>query len=233
MARRRFRPAIRWLVQDEVFPRSAPGRLLEIGCASGAFLARMRARGWQVEGIEPSAYAAGAAREQSLPVHHGSVESATVSGAPFDMVVLFMTLEHLHEPIETLRRLREWSHPGTWLVLSVPNAASIDFAWFRQRGFAVQAPTHLYHFTPETLELVLNRAGWRTQRLVHQRSEANLMASLGFLAVDLGIPRSTAQWLLVYPDEARLARFLLYPLAFALGASAHSGRLTAWAIGTP
>jgi hypothetical protein len=193
----------------------------------------MRARGWQVEGIEPSAYAAGAAREQGLCVHHGSVANATVSGAPFDMIVLFMTLEHLHEPVETLRRVRDWSHPGTWLVLSVPNAASIDFTWFRQCGFAVQAPTHLYHFTPETLELILGRAGWRIERLVHQRSEANLMASLGLLAADLGLPLTRTRWLLDYPYEARLARFLLYPLAFALGASEQSGRMTVWARRTP
>ena len=99
------------LIQFNVtrLPEIPPGRMLEIGCASGSYLHVMAQRGWDVAGIEYSASAADNARTLGYAVHAGSVETAPDPAVPYDLVVGWMVLEHLHEPLEVLRRIRTWT----------------------------------------------------------------------------------------------------------------------------
>jgi len=47
-----------------------------VGCGAGSFLARMRARGWEVQGQEFDAAAAAAAATLGIPVHTGPLSEA-------------------------------------------------------------------------------------------------------------------------------------------------------------
>lgn len=227
--RKSLRPLVRWIVRDEFLPSLPPGRLLEIGCASGSFLASMSSKGWSVRGIEPSPTAAAAARASGLSVETGSIETADAPSESTDLVVAWMVLEHLHDPVKALRQLHRWSTSDAWLVASTPNADSIDFRWFRDCGFALQLPTHLYHYTPRTLTQVLRSGGWEVQRVIHQRSEMNLLASLGYRLEEQGWPKSISNWFRDYPEKARWSRLALQPLAQLLGITGNSGRMTIWA----
>src|SRR5574340_1228707 len=135
-----LRPLIKWVFNSKTdsLPPLPPGRLLEIGCASGSFLHKMAACGWQVEGIEFSEKAAQAASQLGYKVHAGSLESAPAPEQPFNLIVGWMVLEHLHDPIGCLKKLHEWASPGAWLVLSVPNAASLEFRIFKDKWYALQ-----------------------------------------------------------------------------------------------
>ncbi len=139
--------------KEHVLPRGlAPGRALEVGCGSGRYLAQLSASGWQAEGLEPSAETADRLRESTgLPVITGSISETSFDPESFDMVAAVMVLEHLHNPLEDLRRLQSWLRPGGFLTGSVPNCASWEFRFFGADWFALQVPTHLTHFTPTTL----------------------------------------------------------------------------------
>lgn len=213
----------------ESLPPLAPGRLLEIGCASGAFLHRMAGRGWQVEGLELSVAAAAEARKLGYPVHTGPLESAPVGLGPFDLVVGWMVLEHLHEPIPALRRLRECTRPGGWLVASVPNAASYELRLFGEHWYALHLPNHLWHPAPDTLRAVLDRAGWSLRRIIFHRDLRNAVGSLGYLLRDQGRWPRLAEWLARYPERGRYGQWVLLPLAWALAALGQTGRMTVWA----
>ena len=67
-------------------PSLPVGRMLEIGCASGAFLHEMAQKGWDVQGIEFSETAAERSRNLGYPVYEGQIETAPVPGEPFDLV---------------------------------------------------------------------------------------------------------------------------------------------------
>jgi 2-polyprenyl-3-methyl-5-hydroxy-6-metoxy-1,4-benzoquinol methylase len=228
-ARRLLWPVLRQVMQDEVLPKVAVGNLLEVGCASGAFMARMQSIGWHVSGIEASVDAAAAAKAAGLLVHQGTIENAPGPAEPLDLVVAWMALEHLHEPVLALKKLASWAKPGAWLAASTPNAAALDFRLFKERGFALQVPTHLYHYTPATLGRVLEAGGWELQRVTHHRSEANLVASVGHWLSDLGVAPRVASWLQRYPYAPGLGRPLLHPLGQFLGFTGQSGRMTVWA----
>lgn len=210
-------------------PDMKPGRMLEIGCASGAFLQQMNSRGWEVAGIEFSGIAADSTRAAGFKVHAGALEDAPEPEDLYDLVVGWMVLEHLHKPVYALQKLKNWTRPGARLVLSVPNAGSADFSLFRQYGYALHLPNHLYHYAPHTLEKVLRAGGWELEKIHHQRLMSNWFGGLGQMLYHKEYDNGLVAWLRSYPRKAGKLHYLFFPLAALLAAFGQTGRMTVWA----
>lgn len=215
-------------VNSEALPKLGIGRMLEVGCASGAFLHRMAGKGWSVQGIEFSESAASAARALGYSVHTGSLESAPIEDEPFDLIVGWMVIEHLHDPVGALRKLRAAAKPGAWLAISVPNAGSLEFRIFKKNWYALQLPNHLHHFTPATIRRMFEAAGWKIERVMHQRTLANLIASFGFTLRERGHLK-LGELLVSYPERAGRWAYLLYPVSLVFSLLGQTGRMTVWA----
>jgi 2-polyprenyl-3-methyl-5-hydroxy-6-metoxy-1,4-benzoquinol methylase len=215
-------------LNTERLPSLKPGRMLEVGCASGAFLHSMARRGWEVEGLEASPSAAEAAQALGYPVHTGSLEYAPEPADSYNLVVGWMVLEHLHDPVTALRKLHRWTQTDGWLVLSVPNAGSLEFCIFKDAWYALHLPNHLYHYTPQTLKAVLAAGGWQTKRIFHQRVLGNLVASVGYILQDRGFQNRITKLLLAFPETGSL-QYPVYPLALLLSLFEQTGRMTVWA----
>jgi SAM-dependent methyltransferase len=211
-----------------LLPTLKPGRLLEIGCASGAFLHQMATKGWRVHGIEFSEKAAFAAKSLGYSVHAGALEKAPQPEDSFDLIVGWMVLEHLHDPVAALKKLREWAKPESWLVLSIPNAGSVEFRLFRDKGYALQLPTHLYHFNPKSVEKVLLAGGWRLVKIHHQITVSNLVGSIGYVLRDWGYTK-IAKRFIDFPDRGGYLAYVLYPFSWLLSRFGQTGRMTVWA----
>lgn len=209
-------------------PFLTPGRVLEVGCASGSFLHQMANQGWQVQGIEFSEKAAQAAAQRGYLVHAGPLETAPPPDESFDLIVGWMVLEHLHDPVGGLKKLREWAKPGAWLALSIPNAKSLEFRLFKEKWYALQVPTHLHHFTPETIRQVLQASGWTLEKVHHQRVLSNLIASTGYVLRDKGYVRLGKKFI-DFPEQGGRWVYALYPLAWLFSVFGQTGRMTVWA----
>ncbi len=218
-----------WDFGAEALPRLKPGRLLEIGCASGSFLHRMAQLGWLVEGIEFSPEAASAAAALGHRVHAGPLETAADPEQPFDLVVGWMVLEHLHDPVVSLRKIRAWTHRDSWLAISVPNAASFEFHLFGNAWFALQLPNHLFHFTPASIRNVLHAGGWSIRRTLFQRDLGNTVASIGYKLLDRRMLPPLAKILIDYPWWGGRLNIALLPLSYPLSLMGQTGRMTIWA----
>jgi SAM-dependent methyltransferase len=210
-------------------PAISPGRMLEIGCASGSFLRKMAIEGWDVKGIELSAKASENARSLGYSVHTGPIGTASEPERFFDLVVGWMVFEHLPDPLPSLRKLYSWTKPGGWLVLSVPDAGSLEFKIFRDYWYALHLPNHLYHYTSETIDAVLMRGGWRIERIFHHRLLNNLFPSIGYYLSDRGLKGRAVGWLINFPKNARMLHYFFYPISFLLGVFSQTGRMTVWA----
>ncbi len=225
-----FRRVVRGLFEFNTMrlPKLPAGRMLEIGCASGAFLHKMVAEGWQVEGIEFSPKAAAAARALGYPVHAGSLETAPVPSEPFDLIVGWMVLEHLHDPVLALKKLNAWMKPGGSLVLSTPNAGALEARVFRDNWYALHLPNHLYHYTKKTIRLVLSAAGWELDQIHFQRVLVDPIASFGYVLQKTGMSR-VGNKLIKFPEQPGYWSYALYPLAVVAAAIGQTGRMTIWA----
>jgi len=137
------------------------GRMLDVGCATGAFLDGARERGWSVQGIEPNVNAANYARNQlALPVQTATLETAEFMPSSFDVVTMWNVLEHVPSPSRALARVGEALRPGGLLVFAIPNTGSADLRMFKKYWAGYDVPRHLFVFPPAPLETMLRYSGF-------------------------------------------------------------------------
>jgi SAM-dependent methyltransferase len=209
-------------------PPIAPGRALEIGCASGGFLKKLQARGWDVAGVEPSTAAAETARGLGLRVHVGPLETAPAPEAPVNLVTASHAFEHLHQPVAAFEKLRGWSTSDGWLTCAVPDASAALFSRFQTNWYDLDLPRHLFHFTPDTLTAALEKSGWRVVRVTRQATLNGVMGTLGNALTGRGWKR-LGRALSAFPDASALVRESAFPLAVLAGVLGQSGRMVVWA----
>lgn len=137
------------------------GSMLDVGCGTGAFLDGMREHGWEVEGIEPGVRASSYASEEfGLKVQNTTLEVAKLKPASLDLVTMWNVLEHLSDPLQGLRRIREALRPGGLLVVAIPNLDSYDQALFGKYWAGYDLPRHLFTFPVATMERMAQAAGF-------------------------------------------------------------------------
>ncbi|MGD9648014.1 MAG: class I SAM-dependent methyltransferase [Pirellulales bacterium] len=137
------------------------GRLLEIGCGAGYFLARARDRGWQVSGLDAAPWVVEAAAERGLSdVRVATLAEAGLDDASFDVVVMAQVLEHLPRPREVLLEVRRVLRPGALFYANVPNYRTLPILAGRDDFVLNQPMAHVNYFTPGTLAELCRRANF-------------------------------------------------------------------------
>ena len=97
-------------------------KLLDIGCAAGFLLNLFRNIGWEVQGIELSAFAASyAANELRLRVHRGSLVSVNLPEGNYDLVTSWDVIEHSYNPRTDLSKIHRLLRSGGYLAIITPN----------------------------------------------------------------------------------------------------------------
>ena len=229
----RLRTALRLDGTRKLLPPLQPGLALEIGCAAGRFMSKLRRHGWTVHGIEPSPQAAAEARALGFPVHVGPLETAAPPAERYDLVVASHSFEHLHAPLDGFQRLRAWSRPGATLACAVPDAGGLLFRRFRGAWYDLDVPRHLFHFTPATLTAMLAKAGWKVERVRPEMTLNGLAGSLGYFLRDRsGGTSAMGEALLRFPEVRSPLKMLTWPLELLLTAFRQTGRMVVWARAT-
>ncbi len=136
------------------------GKLLDIGCGNGVLMERMRDLGWEVEGIDFDAGAVAAARDRGLRAHHGRIGEFVLPDASFDLVHLGHVIEHVHEPVDLLRRCHRILKPGGTLVVITPNSGGWGHRHYGPDWRGLEPPRHLAIFNRPTLHWLLAIAGF-------------------------------------------------------------------------
>jgi len=209
--RPRRRPAT-WRMPGQpwrTLPWPGPGRLLDFGCGRGSFLERVRRQGWQATGIDVAGVADQCVRgESASPVLVGTLPHPELVPASFDVITMWHSLEHVHDPLAVLGEAHRLLVPGGQLLVAVPNIDSLPFGWFAQAWIGLDLPRHLTHFTPGTLHSMLRRAGFKVGRLRLVRHSHWLRASAVLSERLLPRPR-WRRWLKAGPPS-RLATWYAF-----------------------
>lgn len=141
------------------------GCLLDVGCACGFLLVAARERGFDVRGVEPSAWAtAYARREFGLDVWHGSLEEAPLEPSSFDVVVLADAIEHLGDPRAALQKLYRLLKPGGRLLLLTPDLGSLMARVAGAHWWGL-LDDHYHYFDRRTLRRLLEDEGFTVERV--------------------------------------------------------------------
>jgi len=171
---------------------SERARILDVGCGDGFHLQLLRRYGrpgWRLEGIDADPRAVDAARKSGLDVHLGDVHEVDLPLSSYDLILLIMTVEHLAEPLDTLRRVRELLRPGGRLLLITDNTATPHFNMFGRRHWGgFHFPRHWNLFNPSSLRSLIARADLEPDEATTLISPVNWVYSFRNLLVDWKAP---------------------------------------------
>jgi 2-polyprenyl-3-methyl-5-hydroxy-6-metoxy-1,4-benzoquinol methylase len=195
------------------------GRLLDIGCASGEFLAAAESVGWDVYGIEPHLQAANIANSRLKPANaprvvSGPLELAHYADHSFDVITLWHVIEHLPAPIATLREVERILKPGGICIIQTPHWGSLESSLFRSYWAGLDAPRHYWIFSRRTLTAAAAQAGLRVTASLQATGYPLMVISLDFLvSAYLGkhAAETITRWLR-NPTMDRIGRLLLRPI---------------------
>jgi SAM-dependent methyltransferase len=197
------------------------GRLLDIGCGEGAFLAVVR-QYYNVSGVDIQEQAVQKARKRYglEDVHPGTLESffqtwSVRQQEPYDVITLFDVLEHFEDPSASVNMIRTMLSPGGAIVITLPNRSRWpDF--YREVD---RPPNHLTRWDKPALTRFLSSKGFVVTRL-EEFNEPGL-ATLRLTQRPLGI--------LVNLIQGRRRLEVSSASAAGTGQSSRSSRLLGWA----
>jgi SAM-dependent methyltransferase len=140
------------------------GRLLDVGCGTGAFLKEMQVHGWEVQGVEVNERATAVAQEEyNLRIFNGPLTAFQAGEAAFDVVTLWDVLEHLPAPRASLKKINHLLTEGGHVVFSVPNLRSFDARLFGHCWIGWDAPRHLHLFSGRVVDRLLSETGFELE----------------------------------------------------------------------
>ncbi|CAN5375031.1 class I SAM-dependent methyltransferase [soil metagenome] len=190
-------------------PFKGPGKLLDFGCGGGTFLKRMSDLGWEVTGLDAASGAVQRIRNDlRLPAHLGTLPHPDLAAASFDVITMWHSLEHVHDPMAVLRAAFKLLAPGGQLIVAVPNIDSWPARYFGSDWFGLDLPRHLTHFDPKSLKEMLLLAGYKVTN-VKLVKHSDWLRSSALLAKRRG-RGTTLKHLLTWKPLAKLAAWLMY-----------------------
>jgi SAM-dependent methyltransferase len=141
--------------------------ILDLGAGSGEFMFLADAMGAHCVGVEPTIDYADYCRNMlGLNVLTQTLEASNFSDATFDHIRLSHVLEHMNNPIRSLKVLHRWLKPDGLLYIEVPDIASDANHKMRGRLFHFG---HIFNFNPVTLRLAASLANFEEVPSSHER----------------------------------------------------------------
>ena len=198
-----LRRRLRWL-------GPATGRLLDIGCGDGSFLLAARKSGWEVVGIERNTEPSRRAGLRVFESLEGLRADLGASGARFDRITLWHSLEHIAAGQEILRQAAGLLKPGGRVLIAVPDLGGWQARWCGAAWLHLDVPRHVAHYTERSLAMACEKAGVNVGRHWHQEFEYDLLGwSQSILNALFAEPNVFFHWLTRKPIRAAGAVKLL------------------------
>ena len=188
-------------------PKSSVGtrRLLDLGCGNGFFLATAQACGWDVVGLDPDPEAVINCANWGIEARCGGVEQFDSKERVFDAITLSHVIEHVHDPVATLKSCWRLLKPGGCLWLETPNIDSYGHSRYGGNWLGLDPPRHLVLFNWRSLVSSLSRAGFGN---IERKPIRNPLAGTSEKseAIAAGLPAETGVRLALTTKIVLLAR---------------------------
>ena len=141
------------------FLPNPPAKILDIGCAGGAFVEAAKNLGFAAEGVEPAIDLVNSARQRVLMVREGTAETLSeFSEGIYDVISLWDVIEHVLDPEITLdAAIRLLATEGT-LIVNIPDIGTPMAKIVGKRNWWISS-VHIYHFSSKHISILLQRRG--------------------------------------------------------------------------
>jgi SAM-dependent methyltransferase len=135
-------------------------RLLDVGCAGGAFPEAARAAGFAARGVEPSRWLSDYGRTTyGIDVVQGILLPGMFADREFDVITMWDVIEHLPDPHDALTTIHSLLKPGGYLWVNYPDIGGVVARLLGWR-WPFWLSVHLHYYTRNTMRRQLEKAGF-------------------------------------------------------------------------
>lgn len=178
-----FKKHLGWLGRQHGITPQTARRVLDVGCAGGAFPKAAHDLGFDVTGVEPSRWLAEQGRSlYGLDIRAGLLEDQDFPDQSFDLISLWDVIEHLPDAHAVVADIHRLLKPGGYLIVNCPDYDSLARKLLGPK-WPMLLSVHLIYFTRNTITDFLRRENfdvvdfrpfWQTLQLgyVLQRASA-------------------------------------------------------------
>jgi 2-polyprenyl-3-methyl-5-hydroxy-6-metoxy-1,4-benzoquinol methylase len=135
------------------------GKMLDVGCAMGFFVELAIQHGYDAYGIDPSSFAADAAKKLvgSKRIRTGTLDTIDFDKERFDIITLFDVFEHVENPAKILKQVHALLKPEGIIVIATGNTASIWAKVAKKHWTFYIPPQHLFFFNRTNIASLLQQ----------------------------------------------------------------------------
>jgi len=157
------------------------GSFLEVGCATGTFLNKLKENGFDVAGVEISSFAAEYGKKNyGINIINKAFDNNLLgnelSENSFDFILMGDVLEHFVNPTEAVELSYKLLKKGGKLITYVPGtlnliSSKMAFMFYHLTGTQKTMtipPFHLSEFSPVTLKKMFLHTGFTSVRILQQ-----------------------------------------------------------------
>ena len=207
-----------------IFPKyKENGRVLDIGCSTGVYLAKLRELGWDCYGVEISRKAADWGKNKlGLKIVTGTAEQVLFPEEYFDAVTMWHVLEHVYSPEKTIKEVYKVLRKGGVFIVGIPNAGSIERKFFGRWWGE-------WHFSPKTIKLFLLKNNFKSIKIEYLPNVNNIILSLQNFFLDIFPSKRNLIKSFYDPDKNPRLREALKIIGYILSCLRQSGRIVIYA----
>jgi 2-polyprenyl-3-methyl-5-hydroxy-6-metoxy-1,4-benzoquinol methylase len=147
---------------------SSESLVLDIGCGKPSFLkACQKKLKCNTMGIDFSdeGWKEQPGHFDGLDLQVAEIKDLTSSLRP-DVITMWHYLEHDYTPLKNLTYLKSISKPSTTLIIEIPNFDSTSRKKYGENWAGWHTPRHISLFSPNNIELLLQKSGWKVTKLM-------------------------------------------------------------------
>jgi len=150
--------------------------IIDIGCWDGSVLEKLPSH-WNRHGVEPNLHAAEVARSKGVNVTTRSIETADFSEGTFDLALMLDVIEHLDNPMETLKKIYSIIKPEGYVIILTGNCQSFGSRLYKGNWYYCNYVEHVTFFSIDSMEKTLANAGFTCEyikRIFHHSTNVSL-----------------------------------------------------------
>ena len=137
--------------------------MLDYGCGAGEFL-KFIENDFQTYGFEPNESARNyASQKLSKTIILNNLD--LIENESLDAITLWHVFEHIDNQEDILQIFHNKLKTNGLLIIAVPNPTSFDAQHYKEFWAAYDVPRHIYHFTKEGMEKLMNTDKWKIKKI--------------------------------------------------------------------
>lgn len=140
-------------------------KYLDVGCGAGGTLIHLKDKCKQAIGIEPNERWRKELKIRGVNTFSNIEE---VKNNSQDVISLFHVLEHIAEPINFLKTIKQKAKNKSQIIIEVPNSDDALITLYKNKAFLnfTYWSPHLFYYNEKTLKKLLEKSGFKTEKIV-------------------------------------------------------------------